>query len=224
MMRPLFGMVQGLCLIIIFLSLTGCVTPMPLQDQAPSFTYKDEDGILITVIDERIRVKEGKPPNFVGIAHATFGIPVDWHVYQVLATEEGDKERNLSEWLEYRIVTGLSQEGCPCAAVHFDEFPDAGEASKVLEENDAAWLFALVLNEWYFSVNLNWVTAFNFDTDTDFHCFHVNNGHVFKKRFKERDVIDERADESYQNLIMEAYKAQLQQIFNDEEIRLIVKP
>ena len=59
---------------------------MPLQDQAPSFTYTNEDGILITVIDERIRVKEGKPQNFVGIAHATFGIPVDWHVYQVLAT------------------------------------------------------------------------------------------------------------------------------------------
>lgn len=215
-------MLRLLTTIFVIVSLTGCVTPMAFQEQLPDVAYTNNEGVVVSVIDERIRVKEGKPKDFIGIAHATFGIPVDWHVKQILATEEGDKERDLSGWLQHRIVKGLEQKGFRSASVELDDIPSVEEAKSLLLKNDASWLFVMVLNEWYFSINLNWVTAFNFDTDTDVHVFDAFTGELLSKKFKERDVVDEKADESHQNLIMAAYKAQLQQIFNDEEIRNII--
>ncbi|MCB2168432.1 MAG: hypothetical protein KQI78_12290 [Deltaproteobacteria bacterium] len=215
-------MLRILTTLFVVVSLTGCVTPMAFQEQLPDVAYTINEGVLVSVIDERIRVKEGKPKDFIGKAHGAFGIPSDWHVKQVLATEEGDKERDLSEWLQHRIVKGLEQKGFRSASVELEDIPSFEEAKSVLIDNDASWLFVMVLNEWYFSINLHWVSAFNFDTDTDVHVFDAFTGELLSKRFKERDVIEEKATESPQNLIMAAYKAQLQQIINDEEIRLIM--
>lgn len=208
--------------IVMAVALAGCVTTMPLQDQVPDVAYSQNDGVVVSVIDERTCVQEGRPKDFIGVARATFGVPVDWHVKQVLATEEGDKERDLSQWLEHRIKTGLDQKGLRCATVHLDALPDAAGANAVLTANEATWLIAMVLHQWHVDVNLNWVSAFNFDTDTDVHVFQVRTGEVFTRQFKERDVIDEKADESYRNMIIAAYKAQLQQILNDEDIRIVL--
>lgn len=76
-----------------------------------------------------------------------------------------------------------------------------------------------MLNEWYFSVNLNWVSAFNFDTNTDILVYSLEEGKLLAKNIAERDVVDEQANESPQNNILRAYKAQLDQIVNDEEVR-----
>jgi hypothetical protein len=211
-----------LTIIITIASLTGCVTPVAIKDQLPKIYYTNNEKVLISVIDERRRVQQGKPEDFIGVAHGVFGIPADWHVGQVLATEEGDKERDLSDWLELRIVNGLNQEGWQSRAIDLNSLPDIDEATSRLVENDAPWLIALVLNEWYFSINLNWVTAFNFDTDTDIHVFHISSGKVLSKSFKERDVIEEMADESPQNNILGAYRAQIQQIFNDEALQNVL--
>ena len=200
-------------------SLAGCVTPVAVKDQLPKLDYTNNETVLISVIDERGRVKRGKPEDFIGVAHGVFGIPADWHVGQVLATEEGDEDRDLSDWLEYRIVNGLNKEGWQSRALDLNSLPDIDEAESRLIEEDASWLIALVLNEWYFSINLNWVTAFNFDTDANLHVFHIGGGKVLSKSFIGRDVIEEKGSESPQNNILGAYRAQLQQIFNDEALQ-----
>jgi len=208
--------------LILSVCMAGCVTPMPMDDQIPAVNYRNDEKVLISVIDKRKRVQEGKPKNFVGIAHGAFGIPVDWHVRQVLATEEGDKGLALSSWLQLRIVNGLNHEGWQTKAIDLNSLPDVDEAQSWMKQEDATWMIALVLNEWYFSINLNWVTAFNFDTDTDVHVFHINSGEVLLKNIKERDVIDEKASESPQNNILRAYRAQLQQILNDRDLQNVL--
>ena len=61
-------------------SLAGCVTPVAVKDQLPKLDYTNNEEVLISVIDERERVKRGKPEDFIGVAHGVFGIPADWHV------------------------------------------------------------------------------------------------------------------------------------------------
>ncbi|WP_163831728.1 hypothetical protein [Spartinivicinus ruber] len=199
--------------------LSGCVTPIPLNEQAPSVEYVTKDKVLIAVVDERKRVKKGKPKDFVGLAHASFGIPVDWHVKQVLATEKEDKERNLSEFLAHRVVTGLNNKGWASQAIALNSVPSAAEAKSLLSKDQANKLFVLLLNEWYFSINLNWVSSFNFDTDSNVYVYQYEQGKTLEKNFAGRDVIEEEAGDSPQNKVLQAYRDQLAEILSDKEVQ-----
>ncbi|MCW8832636.1 MAG: hypothetical protein OQK09_12950 [Colwellia sp.] len=205
--------------IIFAVALTGCVTPIPLAEQTPKIAYKAQEKVVISVVDNRKRIKEGKPKNYVGKAHASFGIPVDWHVNQVLATEDGDKDKNLSQFLEHRLTTGLSNSGWNVVSANLDTPVNENNAKDILTEHDAQKMLVLDLQEWYFSINLNWVTAFNFDTDTTIYVYEIADGKTLEKEIKERDVIEEKASESPQNNVLRAYRDQLIDIFNDEEVK-----
>jgi hypothetical protein len=206
---------------IIFLCFfaTGCVAHVPIDEQIPSLEYKNNDRLVVSVVDNRQRVKEGKPKDFIGVAHGVFGIPVDWHIKNVLDVEEGDKERNLSQWLQYRIVKGLEKSGWDVVSVDLDMTPNSNQVMSILNENKCEKMLIFLVNEWYFSINLNWVSAFNFDTNTTVFVNDIKNGEIFSKNFTERDVIEESASESAQNNILRAYRAQIIQILNDEEVK-----
>mgnify|MGYP003340887434 FL=1 len=77
----------------------------------------------------------------------------------------------------------------------------------------------LKLKEWFFSVNLSWVSSFNFDSDVDLIIISKGSTSDLKKTFKERDVIDEEANQSPQNHILMAYRAQLLQILMDPDVK-----
>ena len=205
--------------ILFCIYLTGCVTPLSLDEQTPKVNYVENEKVLIGIVDERKKVKAGKADTFVGVAHSSFGIPINWHVSDILSTEKLDKKKNLSNWLEYRIVTGLNSKGWHAESVYLNNNESESEINSILKENEAKTLIKLTLHEWYFSINLNWVTAFNFDTDTTFDIYHLENGAVLTKQFKERDVIEESANESPQNNVLRAYRDQLEQMFNDPQIK-----
>jgi len=205
--------------IIFAAALAGCVTPIPLAEQTPKLDYQAQDKVVISVIDNRKRVKEGKPKNYVGKAHASFGIPVDWHVNQVLATEDSDKGKNLSQFLEHRLTTGLSNSGWNVVAANIDTQPNESNAKEIITKHDAQKMFVIDLQEWYFSINLNWVTAFNFDTDATIYVYELPDGKTLEKDISERDVIEEKASESPQNNVLRAYRDQLIDIFNDEDVK-----
>lgn len=198
---------------------TGCVSSMPFQEQLPQASYEAEEKILITVIDQRHRVEKGKPRDFIGVAHSSFGIPFDWSVKQVLNVAEGDKERDLAAFLQHRLSSGLQQQGWKVQDVQLTQLPSEQEAIALLQNQSADTLLAVELKEWYFSINLNWVSAFNFDTDTNVHVFKQAEGKILEKNIAERDVIEERSDQSPQNNILGAYREQLRQIINDPEVR-----
>ena len=75
-----------------------------------------------------------------------------------------------------------------------------------------------MLNEWYFSIHSNWVTAFDFDTDTDVEVYKSGEGAVPSKNSAERDVIDAQADESYPNQILRACRDRLIGILADDDV------
>ena len=70
---------------------------------------------------------------------------------------------------------------------------DAGKREAALVAEEAEALLTLLLNEWYFSINLNVVSAFNFDTNTDITVRRLGVGEVLSKNMTGRDVIDEEA-------------------------------
>ena len=212
-------MIRVLLTSVLVFFLSGCVSAISIDQQTPKANYVVTEKVLISIIDQRKKVKEGKDKTFIGVAHSTFGIPVDWHVKHLLATEKEDKNRNLGQWLTHRIVAGLNNKGWQAEAVELEPSATEAEIKNALNAAGATTLIQLTLDEWYFSINLNWVSAFNFDTDTVVDIYHLTDGNVLSKRFKERDVIEESASESPQNNVLKAYREQLQQIFNDVEVK-----
>ncbi len=217
-----FKMIKFFFFLVVIIPMYGCVSPMALKDQLPIVDYTSKAKVIVAVLDKRKRVTQGKPKDFIGVAHATFGIPVDWDVKTVIATEKEDADRNLSDWLKYRIVEGLNQKGWDSIPVSFVGYPDIKEIDNKLTLYQADMIYLFVLKEWYFSINLNWVSAFNFDTDTELYVYNKFNSKEFFKNFKERDVINESSSESAQNNVLRAYKDQIQQILNDDELKAYV--
>jgi len=195
------------------------VAEVGLTKQVPPVEYTSATGLALSVIDDRQRVKQGKPPNFIGVAHGVFGIPTDWRIKPVLAVEEGDEDRDLAEFLRHRLSSGFTGRGWNAVEVALDHIPDATAARTLIEQHHVGKLLILQLTEWFFSINLSWVTAFNFDTDTTVLVYSGTGEKAFEKRFAERDVVDAEADQSYQNHILLAYREQLAQILNDPEVK-----
>ena len=207
-------------LLALVMLLSGCVSHIPIAQQIPSVDYVSKEAIVVAVVDQRERVKNGKPRTFIGVAHGAFGIPADWNVNPVLAVEEGDKKRDLAQFLQYRIVQGLAEKGWNAIeAASQTTAPTDEETNKILSDASAQSLLLLKLNEWYFSINLNWVGSFNFDTDTEVVVYRSAVGKTLEKRFAGRDVIEQEASQSPQNHILMAYRNQLAEILNDPEVK-----
>lgn len=198
---------------------SACVSHIPLAQQVPSTTYVGHQPLLVSVIDERRRVKAGKPRTFIGIAHGAFGIPADWNIKPVLAVEDGDKNRDLAQFLQFRIVRGLGDKGWQASEYPLAAIPGSDELRKLQEDHPGRSLLLMRLNEWYFSINLNWVTAFNFDTDVDVLVFDATGSKVLEKNLAARDVVDEQASQSPQNHILMAYRDRLAKILEDPDVR-----
>lgn len=207
----------ALCILVLVLG--GCVAHIPLAEQVPVVNYSSPKPIMVSVIDERDRVKNGKAKTFIGVAHGSFGIPHDWHIRPVISVEDGDKERDLATFLSYRLARGLEQNGWKVAELPMSSVLSQDEALRRLAEKDATLLLQLTLKEWYFSINLNWVTAFNFDSDTEVTVYRLGDGKVLEKRIAARDVIDAKASQSYQNHILMAYRDRLAKILADPEVQ-----
>lgn len=212
-------MIKHLSALIFLLFITGCVSHIPLSEQVPVLSYEAKESLVIAVFDNRKRVKEGKPKTFIGVAHGVFGIPSDCEVDPWLSIEEGDDKKDLAQFLQKRIVTGLRNKGWKVSAVDVKNVPNLNEAEALITKHNAKSLLVLQLNEWFFSINLSWVTAFNFDTDTDAIIFSNEKGQVLNKNFAGRDVVDVKGDDSYQNQILMAYREQLNEILNDPSIK-----
>lgn len=201
------------------LLLSGCVANLPLTRQVPEPQYSVRAPVSVAVSEERQRVKDGKKSTFIGVAHGAFGIPADWHVKPVISVEPGDKERNLVQFLEHRIVLGLESKGWTVQGVGMGRALSDQDVADLLAKQTEGSLLVLRIREWFFSINLNWVSAFNFDSDTLVEVHRAGLGKVFEKVFAGRDTIDEQASESPRNHILAAYRAQLDEILNDPEVQ-----
>lgn len=197
------------------LGLAGCVTPMTAEQQSPVVSYQAQGRTLVAVVDDRARVREGKPANFLGFARV-YGVPVDWTVRTIIVGE--DKDLTMSELLGERVALGLSANGGTAEAVALSADASDSEAEALLRQHGANNLLTLHVREWHFDVNTSWVNAFRFNSDFDVIVQRAGAGTVLRKTFTENQAIDAQADNSWGNMILAAYQSKLQQALNDSEV------
>lgn len=210
-----------LCSIILLtvLLLTGCVTPIPLAQEAPDLSYNATQSIVVAVIDDRDIVKEGKPPTYIGRAHGSFGIPSDMQTYPWFVSDKEKKKQTLAQALEERIVVGLNDDGWRLTSAGVTKAPVKDDVRSLLAVNDAQRLLVLSITQWFASINLNWVTAFNFDWGYKLNIFDKEGVVLASITDSGRDVVDEEAKQSHQNMIKMAYRTRLIKILERPEVK-----
>ena len=199
--------------------LTGCVTPISLAQEAPDLSYKAPRPMVVAVIDERNLLAQGKPPTYIGRAHGAFGIPSDMQTYPWFVSDKSKKKQTLAQALEERIVVGLNDEGWQLIAAGNATRPTKDETVSLLTSHGAQRLLVLSITQWFVSINLNWVTAFNFDWGYRFDVLDAQGVVVDSIADSGQDVVDEKASESHQNMIKLAYRERLIKIFERPEVR-----
>jgi hypothetical protein len=210
--------------LLVATSLGGCVTPIPLEKEAPDLSYKAATVVVVSVLDERDVLAEGKPPTFIGRAHSLFGIPADMQVYPWFVSDKTRKEQTLAQALEERIVVGLSDEGWQVtgAGSTARQAPDA--VVTMLASRGAQRMVVLSITKWFASINLNWVTAFNFDWGYRMEVLDAQGRVVASIVDSGRDVVDEKASESPQNMLKMAFRDRLIKILERPELQAALQP
>lgn len=197
---------------------TACVTPRTLQQQTPTVAYKTSGKTLVGVVEQRERVKEGKPPNFAGYVR-TYGMPVDWTVDTLTLSDKSYAGRTMSTYLADRIAGGLKASGSDAVVVSATRVPTDAEAEQIMSGMGASKLITIVNRDWHFDVNTNWVGKFQFNSDVEVVIQKAGKGTVLRKTFAEKQAIQAKGEESWPNLIVDAYKAKLEQVLSDSEVR-----
>jgi hypothetical protein len=202
--------------------LSGCVTPIPLAQEAPDLSFRSTRPLVVAVTDERKYLAEGKPPTFIGRAHGVFGIPSDMLVYPWFVSDKAKKDQTLAQAIEDRIVVGLGDEGWNLSGAALTARPAAEQAAALLAQRKAQLLVDLALTDWFVSVNLNWVGAFNFDWGYRVEVFDDKGSVVTTFADSGRDVVDMKADESPQNMIKMAFRERLIKILERPELKAVL--
>lgn len=221
---PRIGQValNGLGLLAI-LSLTGCVTPIPVKDQAATASYIPVSPVVIAVIDERPELQQGKKTNYIGRAHITFGIPADIFVYPFLTEDKAYKEQSLAAALEERLVLGLNEHGWAASPAGFEFRRPTEDIVSLLGKNGSRRFLQLAIKSWEVSLNLNWVSAFNFDWGIEVEVIDESGQSIARYQDAGRDVVDEEADQSPANHVRLAFRERLIKILDDERLRLAMQ-
>lgn len=199
------------------LGLAGCVTPMSAADQTPALQYATPNRTLVAVVDERVRTEQGRAENFAGFAR-TYGIPINWTVETLMLGAKEDKDKTMAELLSSRIVSGLSAQGGDVRSVALPAALADDGARELLQREQAQRLMTVVLRDWHFDFNANWVGRFQFNTDA-LVTVQTPEGAILSEQFAEQAAIQAQADESWPNMILTAYRGKMEQILHDPEVR-----
>lgn len=76
-----------------------------------------------------------------------------------------------------------------------------------------------VIKEWYTSINLNLVSAFNRDWNVTVEVFNRDGKMLTKANMRGRDTTEEDASDSYANMIRRAYRDRLVRLLEETGIQ-----
>jgi hypothetical protein len=200
------------------LFVAGCVTPLTVEQQSPAVQYQVPGRTLVAVVDSRERVAQGKATNFLGFARI-YGVPTDWTVETLMFGTPEDKTKTMAELLASRVVTGVNGGGGSAEAVALSEVQSDAGAQGLLQERGASSLMTLLVRNWHFDLNTSWVGRFRFETDMDVIVQRVGAGTVLRKAFAENQAIEAEGENSWGNMLLDAYRDKLAQTLNDPEVR-----
>jgi hypothetical protein len=108
-------------------------------------------------------------------------------------------------------------------AADYSKPPTRDEAVSLLTARGSDRLVVLSLTRWFVSINLNWVSAFNFDWGYKLEVLDSQGTSVASISDTGRDVVDEKADQSPQNMIKLAYRERLIKILERPEVQAALK-
>ncbi|WP_139792379.1 YajG family lipoprotein [Henriciella litoralis] len=191
------------------------MSPLPPEDQRPSFDYAPAGPVMVSVIEDRVRTKDGKPDDLIGYARS-YGIPNHWKL-NVFRQKDIPEGADLGDFLEQRIVEGMTDSGWSAIAVETDEPVADADVDQFLSPQQASRLLTIVIKDWHTDVNLNWVGKFRFDHDAEL-AVQGPDGTILSKSFKETESVPGDANDSWPNAILRAFSAQVQEMLDDPEV------
>jgi hypothetical protein len=206
-------------LLMPMLALLGCVAHIPIEEQSPDLTYVDPDLVLVSIIDQRNLQRPDIGADVIGKAHGTFGIPSAMKTYPWYESDKEKKSITLAQALEERLIIGLNDEGWTVKSAGFTTHPTVQQVRETLLASNAQNLLLIVLNDWYVSVNLNWVGGENFDWATTVKIFGDDGSKLLEQTSGTRHVIPPDGSESYPNLIRRAFRDRLEEILETPEVQ-----
>jgi hypothetical protein len=204
--------------------LGGCVTPIPVHDQAITPSYAGPGTLLVAVVDERAEVlKEGKAPTYLGRAHVTFGIPMDINVHPWVNEDSAKKAQTLAQALEERIVVGMNERGWKVVAANLASAPAAEQIPQLLHARGADRLLILRLTAWSVNVNLNWVGSFDFDWGYAVAVLGPQANVLLSFSDTGQDVVELQSSQSPANSVRLAFRARLTTLFERPDLQSALK-
>ena len=198
------------------LMLTGCVSHIPMEEQTPDLTYLHQEGIVISVVDQRWRLEEGKSTDEFGVIR-TYGIPADAKTYPWYVDKD-HKGQSIAQAIEERIVFGLNDEGWNATPAELTSPPSEEEIVNILKDKEAKNLLVMIIKDWWVDVNTNWVSDFNFDWDVVVDVYDTSGQSVGHYAGADRDIVDESASDSWPNMFRRAFRERLIAILERPEI------
>lgn len=202
-------------LFLVAMLTVGCATYTPYKQQLPTANYTSSNHVLLSVIDDRFRVKQGRPRDFIGVYRRAFGIPVNKYIDDLSPDDPLDKGATLAVFLERRLTDGLLASGFVVTRKTVQE-PPAVDVKVLSEEGAKKWL-VIIVKEWYFSIDTHFINDFNFDTEVEVLVIDANDRLVLQKSLKKRDVMKETLERH--NDVLAAYKIKLTEILNDGDVK-----
>ncbi len=202
----------------LLLLLAGCVTPLTAEQQQPMPNYVAPGKSVVGVVESRPRTAEGREPTMLGYVRS-MGIPSHMHVKHIVLNPKSDKTKTAAELLSTRITQGFTAKGSTVEEISITAPLSDAAATTLLRERSADRLVTFVLKEWHFDVNASWVGKFRFDSEIDVIVQRPGEGVVLRQNCKDSQAIQGEGDKSWANMILEAYKAKLEQIINSPEVR-----
>jgi len=161
----------------------------------------------------------GLESDVIGKAHGVFGIPSSMKTYPWFESDKTKKDITLARALEDRIVFGLNDDGWNAVAADYSQLPSQESIRNDVQKVNAEHLILLILNDWFVRINLNWVSAFNFDWDVTLKIYDSHANLLMHQSTSGRDVVDEKASESPANHIRQAFRDRVEEIIDTREVR-----
>ncbi len=205
--------------VIVGLMASGCVTPMTLEQQSPEPDYLHTRKIVISVVDEREIVEQGKPETFIGTAEDVFGTVIILMTYPWFVSDEGQQTQTLSNAIEERIVFGLNNKGWDAVPASLSASPSERETEEVLNSLDAANLLVLTLKKWNVNLHLNWVTDLIFDWDVVVTVLDDSGRTLVSFEESGSDIIEKKVARSGADHIRLAYRERLKRILESKNVQ-----
>jgi hypothetical protein len=202
---------------------TACVTPQPISAVTPVLSYRTTpDKLVVSVVEARERVvgAKGKPATIAGYARGAYGIPIDINIGQLAVADPSLKNASMSTYLAQRMADSLSASGSQAVVAQASRVATDAEAEQIMDTMKAGILLTVVDRNWHFDANLNWVGKVRFDTEVEIVVQRKGKGTILKKTFKDTQAVPLIADDSVANVMLLAYKAKLEQILEDPEVKV----